>query len=347
MTAVREVVPRLTRWGLTPDADLIYRALSTLGTQSVNDLARQLGIPQQRVNRALDELVAAEAVRPGRARTTTAYRTETAPWEPVALASVLPRLRRPRDADPPAERWRRHVATVSGLGLPALENIAVRRWPTRAITRRRVAELVAAERYEHLTINTEPVIDAESTAAALPLDRSILARGIRLRMLGLPPSDGDRWYGVALGGTEGMYRERQALPLKLLLFDRRVALFPADPLDLEKGYVEVRDPTVAQALGAMFDRLWAEARDPCLQGVRPIELTARELALVRLLAMGHTDQSAAVELKVSVRTVAYTMRNLMDRLGVDNRFQLALLLGATGRAPLPPTAREASGESTS
>jgi DNA-binding NarL/FixJ family response regulator len=49
-----------------------------------------------------------------------------------------------------------------------------------------------------------------------------------------------------------------------------------------------------------------------------------------LLAQGHTDQTAAEELGVSPRTVAYAMRALMDRLGVENRFQLALLLGASG-----------------
>lgn len=55
-----------------------------------------------------------------------------------------------------------------------------------------------------------------------------------------------------------------------------------------------------------------------------------------LLAMGYTDQSAAQELRLSVHTVAYTMRSLMDRLGVENRFQLALLLGGAGAALQPP-----------
>jgi DNA-binding NarL/FixJ family response regulator len=86
----------------------------------------------------------------------------------------------------------------------------------------------------------------------------------------------------------------------------------------------------------MFDRLWADGRDPREQGVPPIDLSNREQSLVHLLAMGYTDQSAAQELRLSVRTVAYTMRSLMDRLGVENRFQLALLLGAAGAAPPPP-----------
>ncbi|GAA4440523.1 helix-turn-helix transcriptional regulator [Phytohabitans houttuyneae] len=323
---------------MTPDADLGYRALSMLGPCTVARLARELGLPQRRVSRALDELVAAEAVRPT-ATGGGGYRpAEALLWEAVALERVLETVRRRRTPDSALERWRRHVTAVSGVGLSALERASVRRWPTRSAARQRAATLIAAERHEHLAINTEPVFDAEATAAALPLDRSILARGIRLRVLGLPPSDGDRWsaYATALGRSGGMYRELSALPLKVMIFDRRVALVPSDPLDLEQGYVEVADAEVTRALAVMFERLWADGVDPREQGVPPIDLSSREQELVRLLAMGYTDQSAAQELRLSVRTVAYTMRHLMDRLGVENRFQLALLLGAAGAAPQPP-----------
>jgi LuxR family transcriptional regulator of spore coat protein len=58
--------------------------------------------------------------------------------------------------------------------------------------------------------------------------------------------------------------------------------------------------------------------------------TPREKALVELLAEGHTDASAARRLGVSPRTVSYTVQSLMDRLEVDNRFQLGLALGLLG-----------------
>nr|BFE70522.1 hypothetical protein GCM10020092_038230 [Actinoplanes digitatis] len=44
----------------------------------------------------------------------------------------------------------------------------------------------------------------------------------------------------------------------------------------------------------------------------------------------------AAELGLSRRTVSYTLRAVMDRLGVENRFQLALVLGAA-YAIAPPT----------
>lgn len=64
----------------------------------------------------------------------------------------------------------------------------------------------------------------------------------------------------------------------------------------------------------------------------PVELTPRERSIVALLAEGHTDAYVAERLGISPRTIAYTMRSLMDRLGVENRFQLGLILGATEEA---------------
>jgi DNA-binding NarL/FixJ family response regulator len=62
-----------------------------------------------------------------------------------------------------------------------------------------------------------------------------------------------------------------------------------------------------------------------------LTLDSRERTLILLLAAGHTDASAARRLRVSPRTVTNILRNLMDRLCVDNRFQLGVALGARMR----------------
>lgn len=66
-----------------------------------------------------------------------------------------------------------------------------------------------------------------------------------------------------------------------------------------------------------------------------IMLTPREKAIVELLAEGHADAAVAQRLGVSQRTVTYALRALMDRVGVENRFQLGLALGATETTPPP------------
>ncbi|MFI5497026.1 helix-turn-helix transcriptional regulator [Actinoplanes sp. NPDC051859] len=66
-----------------------------------------------------------------------------------------------------------------------------------------------------------------------------------------------------------------------------------------------------------------------------IILSDRERELVSLLAQGHTDVSAAERLGISARSVSNILRSLMDRLGVDNRFQLGLALGFLRKANVP------------
>jgi LuxR family transcriptional regulator, transcriptional regulator of spore coat protein len=69
--------------------------------------------------------------------------------------------------------------------------------------------------------------------------------------------------------------------------------------------------------------------------VPKITLSGRERDLVSLLAQGHTDTSAAAILHISPRSVTNILRNLMDRLGVENRFQLGLALGFLRKANVP------------
>jgi DNA-binding CsgD family transcriptional regulator len=65
-------------------------------------------------------------------------------------------------------------------------------------------------------------------------------------------------------------------------------------------------------------------------------LSPREDAVVRLLARGYTDARTARELHISERSVSYLVRSTMDKLGVDNRFQLGVALGLLSAVPVPP-----------
>ena len=72
-----------------------------------------------------------------------------------------------------------------------------------------------------------------------------------------------------------------------------------------------------------------------------ITLSDRERELIALLAQGHTDVTAAERLEISARSVTNMLRSMMDRLGVENRFQLGLALGVLRKAnvPAPPGER--------
>jgi DNA-binding CsgD family transcriptional regulator len=318
MPADLGVIPALTRWGLSADADLVYRALVLLGPANCHRLTRELGMARTRTRCALDELAASGAtVAAGDA------------WTARSPGEVVRRLRQRPAPPPPPEsvRWRQHFAAVAGVAEAGALDVPTRLWPSRPATRRRVAHLASLERHEQLAINNESVIITESLTAARPVDLRLAARGVRVRVI-----DRDRNARLSTVGPvpRDLHRQVAEPPVKLIVFDRKVALFPADPLDLERGYLEIADADAVAALCALFERLWAQGRDPYRREVIPIDLSPRESALVGLLALGHTDQSAAEQLGLSPRTVAYSLRALMDRVGVQNRFQLALALGAAG-----------------
>lgn len=59
---------------------------------------------------------------------------------------------------------------------------------------------------------------------------------------------------------------------------------------------------------------------------QPVEhlLTQREMDVLKCLAQGCTNREIALSLSISTRTVTTHVRNILDKLGVDNRTQAAL-----------------------
>jgi DNA-binding CsgD family transcriptional regulator len=347
-------VPSLVRWGLSADADLVFRTLTTFGSRSESRLAGELGLSRQRIVDAVGELRAAGAAVSSVDGGIGARRALL--WHSRPPADVVAQLRsdRLRLVDPLAQA-RTHrglirtiVDRLGGIGIRlgattvgGLTGNTVRVLPTRARTQIRLRELSRAERFDRMVINTEQQFDAEANAAGAKGSRSIVERRIPTRILGVPPADGDLYQTGEELVDQNLYRYRESpsVPIKLFVIDRRHALFPVDPLDTERGYLEVTERHLVESLIAVFERHWAAAVDPQRYGVPTIVLSDREQALIDLLAMGHTDLTAAAELRISARSVTNVLRSLMDRVGVDNRFQLGLTLG-TMRAAAPPPLRD-------
>ncbi|WFE29273.1 helix-turn-helix transcriptional regulator [Solwaraspora sp. WMMD791] len=326
----RTAVPSLTCRGRSPDADLIYRHLLGSGPALVSEVAGELGMARRRVGAALDELAAIGAV----ARRPSATSADPR-WAARPLSALAPPVRRPTtNAAPGAVRpalARRLAAT--GVDVRQLGD-GVRHLASRAATRARLAELVAVARHEHLAMHPEQTFDAEALRSAAPMDRTLLARGVRMRILGVQPPEPGPVVQHRSEPTRCLpeYRMAATLPVKLLVVDRKYAFFPVAPDDVERGYLEVAQPPIVAALVALFEQHWNDAERLQECTVPQIDLSPRERALVALLAQGHTDVTAARELRISPRSVSNVLRSLMERLGVTNRFQLGLALGAAHTA---------------
>jgi DNA-binding CsgD family transcriptional regulator len=334
------VIPLLTRWGLSAEADLVFRAMAQYGSREPDHLAGLLDLPGRRVRVALDELAATGAVD----RVDAASR-ET--WRARPLPDVLARLGR-HAASAARQRVVRRLSTLADLGVdcavPPGDLSAVRVLRGAARVRARLTDLMAEARVEYLSMQPERTFTPEALRSATPHDRALVDRDLSVLSLGVPPATEDETaaHTRELVGRGLRYRERPALPTKLVVVDRRVALVPLDPLEPTAGALELSAPGTVQGLIAVFNQQWESSAVLPVGGPGHPSLSARERSVLRLLAAGLTDAAVAERLDLSVRTVAYTVRGLMEHYGAQNRFQLGLLLGAAGIAP-PESAMDLEG----
>jgi DNA-binding CsgD family transcriptional regulator/sugar-specific transcriptional regulator TrmB len=340
LSVVRSTVPLLTVFGVSPDADLVFRVLVEHGPQHADWLGRALGIRLARITAALDELVDSDAVRPSRPPGRRASNGRT--WHPSSPETVVASLRKRQAwaAQASMEVRRRLVALAELDPDLCMDPDRTTARPLHGVNRirSRLTELVQATQHEHLSMHPEPAFDTAKVQASAPLDYDLLARNVSVLTLGVPPASDDVTAAHTLELTRAglQYREMQTLPTKMIILDRRVAIVPMDPSDTSKGALELAAPPIVERLAVRFMQLWASARPPESKTAATAPLTARERRVIQLLAAGYTDASAAIRLGLSERTVSYAVRGLMERYGVQNRFQLGLVLGTAQPPQLPP-----------
>jgi len=76
----------------------------------------------------------------------------------------------------------------------------------------------------------------------------------------------------------------------------------------------------------------APAADPGDQARHQYGLTARELEVLRLVAVGRSNRDIAAELFISAKTASVHVSNIMSKLGVTTRVEAAALAYRLGLA---------------
>lgn len=179
-----------------------------------------------------------------------------------------------------------------------------------------------------------------SLAASRPLDEQMLQRGITVLTVFLVSVRNDpATLGYARWLTElgGEVRTVPALPLRMVLFDKEVALVPIDLDNTKRGAVQLTVAGAVAALVALFEQVWQSAvplGDESRQAHG--DLTSQERELLRLLSLGLTDEVAARQLGISLRTERRMMAILMQRMGARSRFEAGML--ASERSWISPPA---------
>jgi DNA-binding CsgD family transcriptional regulator len=180
------------------------------------------------------------------------------------------------------------------------------------------ADAVVARFAEVVSDRSERLVMVPASSQRPLLGTLPMPPDVRTRWLGSAPSSHDA--RMIAAGTE--HRILPTLPAKMVIIDRAIVMTPIDPEDPLKGVWQITAKPLVRALVEMYQRLWGQAAEPA----RWPGLSARERAVVTLLAEGRTDQTVAEQLGLSRRTITYTVADLMERYGARSRFQLALLL---------------------
>lgn len=165
---------------------------------------------------------------------------------------------------------------------------------------------------------SDPIADLRAIEAT-PLRRGVRCRVIVPDRTRLRPEVSERL--IELGTTRAAVRTAPEVPTNALVVDAVVALLPAE--QSPTGLAAFRVGGLVTTITDLFERIWPTAA-PLAAAQPPPELTTRERELLTLLSAGNTDESAAAQLGVSVRTVRRMVADIMDRLGARSRFQAGL-----------------------
>ncbi|MEV7190043.1 helix-turn-helix transcriptional regulator [Kitasatospora sp. NPDC093102] len=325
--------------GVGAAAEAVYQEMLKDSAAGVAEIGSRLGWAEERVRAVLDELAQLSLVRPSWDNPDALRAIEPE----VGLASLL--------ADREAEL--RRCQDEIDAGRQALE-LAVSEYSHLSRNRRgsdmerlddidavrlRIETLSASCTSEIMGFASSGAQSAASLAASRPLDLVTLERGVRMRTVYLssvrndaPTMDYARW----LIRTGAQVRTAATLPPRMVIYDREIAIVPVDPEVTRKGAYIVNSPGIVASLCELFEQIWRSATPVASndedknEGENEHSLSAQELAILNLLAMGHTDEVVARKLGVSVRTGRRITASLAARLGAKSRFQVGVMAVARG-----------------
>ncbi|MYV67229.1 hypothetical protein GT043_15075 [Streptomyces sp. SID2131] len=313
--------------GLDPATEAVYRLMLTHPAWGVDRLAAALGTDRRAVAQALDALADLALLRSA-AVDDAPCRERLVPPR-AGLGALLERrqselVRTQMEIDATRAVIADLLTDYMALDRESLPDNGTERFTGAETVRRTQADLAAGATDEFLVLAPAP---AENTAADDPwqLDLSLLretaTRGVRVRVLVTDPTEGL----LRLAATEVEVRILPSLPVRLSLVDGSDASLPLDPAAPRDGIVLLREPGVLVGLRALFHQLW-DAAEPLSKAPVPdaTGCTPQQRALLRLLADGLTDEAAARQLGISLRSERRLISQLSERFGARSRFQLGL-----------------------
>ena len=307
--------------GIPADAEALYVVLAALEDTSPEDLAVRTSLGQHEVGTHLDTLAdLGLAVALGRGR-----------WKALPLTDVVKGLKA------------RRVAEIEAAAIAAdtLHNqILAASHSTEDDVQVFVGQTSYAE-YTRLCNETvdeiclfdkPPYVGGPSMLSPEELREQsgewrALERGVSQRSVYHPGFDPERLKEMALFAQVGEKSRTAPVPMKLVLFDAKIAWIPSMPSYMpghERRASFVRHPLIVESRVWLFKAVWDTAI-PITAGTY-LNGDPRRQMLISLMMSGSTDDAIANQLGINVRSVRRWIAELMDELGVTTRLQLGAAL---------------------
>ncbi|RKR86657.1 regulatory LuxR family protein [Micromonospora pisi] len=309
----------LANLGLSDTDETVYRAMLYHPRLGVAELAVHLSVPESMVRQALDRLIDLALVRASD-EGLRAVRPQAGLMSLLARAEAAIAARQQE-----IEATRAAIISIAGeFQDHGSADVVIRLEGVDAV-RDRLAELAREAERECISFSSGGAQTPDTIEAEKPLNQLALERGVSIRDVyqeSFRNDPGTLEHACWMAQLGGHCRTVPTLPMRLVIVDRRTALVPIDPSDSRAGAIEIHSPGVVASLVALFEQVWESGRP---FGEAPARddhgLTTQERQLLKLLAAGHTDDSAARKLAVSTRSVQRMMTALTERLAVVSRFQ--------------------------
>ncbi|MFC1412281.1 helix-turn-helix domain-containing protein [Streptacidiphilus sp. N1-12] len=319
--------------GLDEESEEVYRLLVGLGSASVGELARKLGLPEHALTRTLSTLADLGLV----AQSPVEPLHYTAAPPAVALGAALSQRRHELTlAEQAVDRLAREYRhNAVGLAVNDLIEVVI----GADAVRHRFEQLQLGAEHEVLALVTDaPVAVSGHDNVAEPV---AVARGVSYRVVierGILDAPGGVPHVAAALERDEQIRVAGRVPTKLIVADRSLAMLPLRPLAApgEPSSLVVRAGGPVEALVGLFHSVWEQSlplwlgpadasrpeQEPTVlvdTGEQPDDV---DLQVLSMLLVGMTDVSVAKQLDLGLRTVQRRVKRLMDLAEVTTRMQL-------------------------
>jgi DNA-binding CsgD family transcriptional regulator len=311
--------------GLDDQVRRVYKMLLSEPTWGLEQIAAGAALTEGEVRSALDRLTELSLLHG-----TTGGEGALLPVNPVvALGPAVSRAE--AELDERRAVLSRDKAVLAALAseyealAPGRSSDGVERLDGVDRVRVRLTELSQRATSEVCTLAPGGALSGAALEAAKPLDEQNLGRGVRMRTLYLNSIRNDVatvGYAKWLASRGGEIRTVPALPMRLILCDTSAAVVPLDTEDSKRGALVIHHRSVVRALKELFEFLWEPAMVlGAPETAESDEPADRDIALLKMLAAGQTDESIARKMGVSLRTVRRHVAELLRRLDAQSRFQ--------------------------